>query len=235
MSLENYFRREDTWLVKTLDAVCSLRGKAYRNSEAKRALDLIISTPLFLLSIPTSAVIALAIKIEDGGPVFYQQERLDENLKPLKITKLRTLKIDADTDLLGKEKATKVISEADPRATKIGSKIRATDLEELPQFANVVLRGDLTLVGLRCLTSYDLEKIPEQDRQKYLDIYMESKPGILNLKSLFNKTPKDSRNKLRYDLLYAKNASLGLDLFLVFKAGKKIIKGIGKAAGLNSK
>ena len=145
----------------------------------------------------------------------------------MEIKKFRSMSVQADLNIIGKKLSHQLLADQDVRATDVGKVIRATDLDELPQILNV-LTGELTLVGLRCVPASDVEEMDEATRKKFLELYAQSNPGIINLKSLFSKKPKDQKNRLSYDVIYARKASLGLDLFLVFKSGEKFVKAIKK-------
>jgi len=173
----------------------------------KRAMDIVLSALALIITSPIMLGIATAIKIEDGGPVFYKQERLTINNKEFKILKFRSMIVDAEK-LTGEVLA----DENDPRITKVGKFIRATRLDELPQIINIFL-GDMSIVG------------PRPERKSFVDEFCEEMPefayrtrvkggltGYAQVYGKYNTTPYD---KLRFDLMYIENYSLLLDLKLM--------------------
>jgi lipopolysaccharide/colanic/teichoic acid biosynthesis glycosyltransferase len=136
----------------------------------KRSFDLVTSAALVLLCAPLFAVVALAIKCSDRGPVFFRQERIGRNGRPFRMLKFRSMVVDAE-DRLDEVAADNTRSgplfkaRRDPRITKVGQVIRATSLDELPQLFNV-LRGDMSLVGPRPALAREVELFsPELQRR----------------------------------------------------------------------
>ena len=110
---------------------------------AKRAMDLLVCSIAMIVAAPVMAVVAIAIKLEDGGPVFFKQKRLTKYGRECEILKFRRMIVDAE-----KYAGAVLATENDPRITKVGKVIRATRLDELPQILNI-LKGDMSLVGPR--------------------------------------------------------------------------------------
>ena len=186
-----------------------------RELRTKRFLDLILSMTMAIFAIPVSAVIALAIKWEDGGPIFYRQERWGKGGGRFRAYKFRTM-IPRSDEIFGIKQA----SQNDPRVTSVGRILRATGLDELPQIINI-FRGEMSFVGPRALAvgevihaingqKVDYETLPEF--WKRLGV----KPGLTGLPTVY--LPKDisPKSKFRYDLVYIRKQSLGLDLRLIF-------------------
>ena len=180
----------------------------------KRPLDILISSFMLLLSAPVSFLIAFAIKLEDGGPVFYRQQRWGRYGKKFMVLKFRTMIPDADIKF-----GLKQAKENDHRITRAGRILRATGLDELPQIINI-LRGEMSFVGPRALAvgeiifdkngeRVDYESTPGFQRRQA------ARPGLTSLATIY--IPKDSpaHRKFRYDLYYIRNLSLGLDLRLI--------------------
>jgi lipopolysaccharide/colanic/teichoic acid biosynthesis glycosyltransferase len=155
-----------------------------------------------------------AIKLEDGGPVFYRQQRWGRFGKKFMVFKFRTMIPDAD-----KKFGLKQAKENDQRVTRIGRILRATGLDELPQIINI-LRGEMSFVGPRALAvgeiifdkngqRVDYESTPGFQRR------LVARPGLTSLVTIY--IPKNSpvHRKFRYDLYYTRNLSLGLDLRLI--------------------
>jgi lipopolysaccharide/colanic/teichoic acid biosynthesis glycosyltransferase len=126
----------------------------YANPVAKRALDIVVSAVLLGLLTPLFTLIALLVKLEDGGPVFFAQKRVGRNGREFKMFKIRSMCMDAEQklkDLLAKNQHRDGVTfkiKDDPRITKVGKWLRKLSLDELPQLVNV-LRGEMSLVGPR--------------------------------------------------------------------------------------
>lgn len=125
----------------------------------KRAMDLVLCGIAMIPAAPVMLIIAAAIKIEDGGPVFYKQKRMTRGGREFEILKFRSMIVDAE-----KYAGAVLASEDDPRITKVGKVIRAARLDELPQLINI-LKGDMSIVGPRperkCLADEISKEIPE--------------------------------------------------------------------------
>ena len=119
------------------------QGLTFGQRFLKRAMDIILSAIALIPAAPIMLLVALAIKIEDGGPVLYKQERVTLNDKPFYVTKFRSMIVDAE-----KYTGAVLAADNDPRITKVGKFIRATRLDELPQLLNI-LKGDMSVVGPR--------------------------------------------------------------------------------------
>lgn len=175
---------------------------------AKRVLDIVASVCGLILCSPIFLAVAIAIKIQDGGPVFYRQKRLTLNGKPFYLTKFRSMVVNA-------ESATGAVlaGKSDSRITKVGAFLRATRIDELPQLLNI-LNGDMTLVGPR----------PERPEfyQKYCAEYPEfayrlrAKAGLTGYAQLYGKYNTTFADKALLDMYYIQKASLLWDLQLIF-------------------
>ncbi|MEO0253758.1 MAG: sugar transferase, partial [candidate division WOR-3 bacterium] len=176
----------------------------------KRAFDLFFSLFIIILTLPIMAIIAILIKIQDKGPVFYLQERVGQDGKIFKLIKFRTMKVGAD-----KEEKPKFTTPDDPRVTKIGRFLRKYSLDELPQFFNV-LKGDMSVVGPRPERPYFVEKF-SKEIPRYLERHR-FKSGITGwaqVNGLRGDTPIDER--VRYDLYYINNWSIWFDIKIIIK------------------
>jgi lipopolysaccharide/colanic/teichoic acid biosynthesis glycosyltransferase len=181
---------------------------------AKRLLDVSLSGIGLLLSSPLWALLAAAIKIEDGGPVFYGQERVGEGGRIFYAYKFRSMIPDSDAKF-GALQA----SEHDPRVTKVGRIMRATAMDELPQLWNI-FTGDMSFVGPRALRPGEIEARGDGSHEKLEDVpgFAERhsiRPGLTGIAQIF--APRDiaRRNKFRYDRLYIRRRGFGLDLQLI--------------------
>lgn len=173
----------------------------------KRAMDLILCVPATIVAAPFMLITALAIKIEDGGPVFFKQERMSLNGKVFRIIKFRSMVVDAEKD--GRSIPA---TEHDPRITKVGRFIRATRIDELPQLLNII-RGDMSIVGPRPeriehMQAYG-EMIPE------FDFRTKVKGGLTGYAQIYGKYNTSPYDKLRLDMMYIENYSLLLDIKLI--------------------
>ncbi len=173
----------------------------------KRIFDVSLSGLGLIISSPLWATIAIAIKIEDGGPVFYGQPRVGKGGKDFQSVKFRSMVPDSDAKW-GVLPATA----KDPRITGVGRILRATAMDELPQLWNI-FRGDMSFVGPRPEWSELVKKfrreIPEFDRRHAVT------PGLTGIAQIYGHSELHRRQKLRYDLLYIRNQSFWLDLRLI--------------------
>lgn len=189
----------------------------------KRAFDLVASGAICLAALPVMVLTALAIKLEDGGPVFYQQERVGRENRPFKVLKFRSMRVDAELD--GKPKWA---LHDDPRVTVVGHWIRKLRIDELPQMLNV-FRGEMSFVGPRPERAYFVEQLC-QDIAFY-NVRHGIKPGITGLAQVrysYGASVDDAVRKLQYDLYYVKNNSLFLDLLILVDTVQVVLSGKGR-------
>ncbi len=184
-----------------------LRGE--RTAAFKRMLDLAVAGTLLTGTIPLFVLIGLIIKLDSPGPVFYVQERVGHRGRTFKLYKFRTMVHDAEA-LTGPVWS----SGQDPRVTRVGRFLRATRLDELPQLVNV-LRGDMSLVGPRPERPVFVEKFAQEI--PYYEERLRVPGGITGLAQVLGRYSTSPRDKLTYDLLYARKASLGFDLLILLK------------------
>jgi lipopolysaccharide/colanic/teichoic acid biosynthesis glycosyltransferase len=182
---------------------------------AKRWLDVALSGTGLLISAPLWAVIAVLIKLEDGGPIFYSQERVGEGGREFGALKFRSM-IDEAEKHVGAVQS----GENDRRVTRIGRVLRATAMDELPQLWNIA-RGDMSFVGPRALRPGEIEVKGDGVLQRLEDVpgfrdRCAVPPGLTGVAQIF--APRDivRRNKFRYDRLYIKRRSFWLDVKLIF-------------------
>jgi len=173
----------------------------------KRTTDIVLSAvALVFLAIPMG-IIALLIKLEDGGPVFYRQDRLTRYGREFQILKFRSMVVDAE-----KYVGAVLASEDDPRITKIGKFLRKTRFDELPQLINIFI-GDMSLVGPRperkILADEYAKEIPE------FSYRLKVKGGLTGYAQVYGKYNTGAYDKLRFDLMYIENYSLLLDIKLI--------------------
>jgi lipopolysaccharide/colanic/teichoic acid biosynthesis glycosyltransferase len=181
---------------------------------AKRLFDVCLSSMGLVVSIPLWVMIPLTIKAEDGGPVFYFQERVGKGGRIFKLLKFRSMIVDAE-----KETGAIQATSGDPRVLKVGRLLRATAMDELPQLVNI-LKGDMSFVGPRALRPEErevlgnpdvlaIEKIPGYDRRLIIT------PGLTGLAQVYLPADAPRRKKFRYDVFYIRRRSFGLDLKLI--------------------
>lgn len=173
----------------------------------KRVFDIFVSLVGIILSFPLWLLIILAIKVEDGGPIFYKQKRVGKRLKIFPIYKFRSMLPDA-------EKGTGPVwaSENDQRVTRVGRILRATAMDELPQLLSI-LKGDMSFVGPKPLRSFFVEKFA-QEVPHYLSRFSII-PGLTGLAQVYGKYDSSAHQKLRFDLLYLENGHFLFDLKLI--------------------
>jgi lipopolysaccharide/colanic/teichoic acid biosynthesis glycosyltransferase len=180
----------------------------------KRAFDIIVSAAGLIVFAPAAMVIAAAIKLEDGGPVFFTQERVGRDCAVFHAFKFRSMVVDAER-LTGAVQATA----NDPRVTRVGRVLRATAFDELPQLLNI-LRGDMSVVGPRPLRPGEadttaagaplpLSAIPGYERRHRV------RPGLTGIAQVHAPRDLPRNGKFRYDLLYQRKAGFCLDLMLI--------------------
>lgn len=180
----------------------------------KRALDMTLAGTGLVLSFPLWGIIALAIKLEDGGPVFYGQERVGKGGELFKSRKFRSMIVESD-----KEFGPRQAGENDNRVTAIGRLLRATALDELPQLWNILI-GDMSFVGPRALLPAEIEVngggelIPLEKFPGYEERHR-VRPGLTGIAQIYAPRDVPRRHKFRYDLIYIQNQSLRLDLKLI--------------------
>ena len=177
----------------------------------KRAVDVLFALVFGACFLALLPVIALAIWLEDRGPIFYRQKRLGQNGREFWVYKLRTMRVDAEKD------GPKWTEREDSRVTRVGSFLRPTRLDELPQLWNL-LKGEMSLVGPRPERP---EFTAELERQiPYYRCRLSVKPGLTGwaqVRYRYGNSVEDARIKLEYDLYYIKHQSLLLDLSIILR------------------
>ena len=188
----------------------------------KRVFDVLTSLLLIFLLIPVYIYLALRVKIDSKGPVFYHQTRIGKGGKPFNIIKFRTMVNGAENG-----NQPQLTTPDDDRITSFGKIMRKYRLDELPQFWNVI-KGDMALVGPRPERSYYIEKITAVDPNYYL--LLKVRPGITSLgmvKYGYADSPEKMIERMKFDLIYLENMSLIYDLKIFFYTLKTIITGKG--------
>ncbi|MBR0112656.1 MAG: sugar transferase [Clostridia bacterium] len=182
----------------------------------KRIFDVILSLIAIIVSSPVMLLIAIAIKAEDGGPVFYKQERVTIDERKFNIIKFRSMIVNAEAQGLSIP-----AKGHDPRITKVGSVIRPLRLDELPQIFNILV-GNMSIVGPRPERTEHVEKytaeIPEFTYRHKV------KGGLTGYAQIFGKYNTTAYDKLRLDLMYIENYSLLLDIKLIVMTARILFK-----------
>ena len=209
--------------LEALDPSWLIYSDGYRlgttvNAILKRALDVGVSLALLILALPTILLTALAIKLDSRGPILYRQERVGRDGATFDIYKFRTMQADAEKSGVPQWAAVR-----DPRVTAIGSVLRMTRIDELPQLLNV-LRGEMSFVGPRPERPFFVENLSRE-----IPFYSERhrvRPGITGWAQInypYGASIKDARAKLSYDLYYIKNYSFLFDLLIILSTAHAVL------------
>ena len=187
---------------------------APRHQVLKRSLDLLLSSMGLLLSAPLWALAALAIKLEDRGPVFFPQERWGQHQSRVRVLKFRTMIQNANP-----AGVTLQASADDPRITRVGRVLRATAFDEIPQLLNI-WKGEMSFVGPRMLPINERqhrEKSGEIDDEKIPGFKerLTVRPGLTGIAQIYAPRDIPRQHKFKYDLLYIRRQSFGLDIRLI--------------------
>lgn len=189
----------------------------------KRLFDIVAATCGIVILSPLMIIIAVLIKAEDHGPVFYKQVRVGKNGKTFKMYKFRSMFVNADK-MLDRLKDQNDVDgpmfkmKDDPRVTKIGHFIRKHSLDELPQFFNVLI-GDMSLVGPRPPLPSEVAKYREYDKQR---LYVT--PGCTGLWQATERNEVGFDEMVQLDIKYIQRASFMFDLWIIGKTIKIIIR-----------
>lgn len=198
------------------------RGRAaavgWPGEAAKRLLDIALAATGLVLSAPFWIAIPLAIRLEDGGPVFFGQERVGRYGKLFRSWKFRSMRVHGEGGEGTESAAPRQATADDPRITRVGRAMRKTALDELPQLWNI-LRGDMSFVGPRALLpreravggngTVDLRELPGFEERHSV------RPGLTGLAQARAARDISHRAKLRYDLLYVRRRTFWLDVRLI--------------------
>lgn len=187
----------------------------------KRLFDLVCVFFATIVFSPFIVAVYIAIKLEDGGPAIFKQERIGKGGKPFMLYKFRSMRVNAEKD--GKPQLWS--GEEDERLTKVGKFIRNHHLDELPQFWNI-WRGDMSFVGYRPERQYFIDKIMAENPD-YAKLYA-MRPGVFSEATLYNgytDTMEKMLKRLEMDLDYMRRQTFWLDIAIIFKTGMSILTG----------
>lgn len=187
----------------------------------KRALDCLLSVCGLIALSPLALIVAILIKADSPGPVFYRQVRVGLHGRPYLIWKFRSMRQDAETD------GPRWAQANDPRISRIGKWLRKMRIDELPQLLNVI-KGEMSLVGPRPERPLFVQELRE--KIPYYDIRHSVRPGITGwaqVKFRYGASQQDAHTKLQYDLYYVKNLSMPLDLKVLLHTVRVMVRGEG--------
>jgi O-antigen biosynthesis protein WbqP len=188
----------------------------------KRLLDSIVSFVCLIALSPLLLLLALCIKIDSRGPVFFYQKRVGIHKTYFRIWKFRTMRIDAPTDV-----PTHMLQNAKENITRLGGFLRKKSLDELPQLINI-LKGDMAFVGPRPALWNQFDLIELRDQAQANDV----KPGLTGLAQIHGRDKLGNKEKAQYDGMYARNVSFKLDVQCVLHTIAKIGTGEGIVEGI---
>ncbi|WP_395403774.1 TIGR03013 family XrtA/PEP-CTERM system glycosyltransferase [Pseudoduganella sp. UC29_106] len=192
--------------------------QSYVRTFMKRTFDVLVSLAILAVSLPVMVLTAIAIALEDGAPVFYEQERVGKDGRLFKVLKFRSMYKNAE-----KNGTPQWASKNDPRITRVGNIIRKLRIDELPQILNV-LKGEMSFVGPRPERPYFVDQLNE--RVPFYDVRHSIKPGITGWAQVrygYGDSIEDALQKLQYDLYYVKNNSLLLDVLVLIDTFKVVM------------
>lgn len=192
------------------------KGLTITQRFVKRLMDIIVSFIVLVVASPVMLAVAIAIKCEDGGPVFFKQKRATLGGKSFNILKFRSMIVDAE-----KEGISRPATDHDPRITKVGNFIRATRIDELPQIINI-LKGDMSLVGPRPERVEHVQKYGEQIPE--FGFRLKVKGGLTGYAQIYGKYNTAPYDKLRLDLMYIEHYSIMLDIKLILLTLRIMLK-----------
>jgi lipopolysaccharide/colanic/teichoic acid biosynthesis glycosyltransferase len=184
-----------------------------------RAADVAGASVGLALAAPVLAAAAVAIKLEDGGPVLYRQGRVGLRGEEFELLKLRTMVVGAE-----RQGAGWAVNEGDPRITRVGALLRRLSLDELPQLWNV-LRGDMSLVGPRPTLAYQVERYTPRQRRR-----LEVRPGLTGWAQVNGRAALPWEQRIELDVWYVEHRSPWLDLRILLRTPRALFRGTYKGA-----
>jgi len=188
-----------------------------RGDALNRGLDVAASCAGLALASPVLAAAAVAIKLDDGGPVFYRQRRVGLHGAEFALLKLRTMEVGAETRGAGF-----AVNEGDPRITRVGRLLRRLSIDELPQLWNV-LRGDMSIVGPRPTLAYQVVNYTPRQRRR-LDV----KPGLTGWAQIHGRARLPWPERIELDVWYVEHRSPWLDLKILARTPRALFAGTYK-------
>jgi lipopolysaccharide/colanic/teichoic acid biosynthesis glycosyltransferase len=190
---------------------------AGRRRPLNRTLDVLIAATGLAVTSPLLALGALAVKLEDRGPVLYRQTRVGQGGQDFELLKLRTMVVGAETMGAGY-----AVNKGDSRITRAGALLRRLSVDELPQLWNVI-RGEMSIIGPRPTLRYQVDRYSEQQRRR-LDV----KPGITGWAQIHGRTELPWAERIELDIWYVEHRSPGLDLRILLRTPLALFGGTYK-------
>lgn len=190
--------------------------KGFYQRVIKRIVDILVCVVLLPFVLLITMIVGIAIKIDDGGPIFYRSKRIGKGFREFDMLKFRSMKVNAP-DLRNEDGST-YNSSNDPRVTKIGRFLRESSLDEVAQFYNV-LKGDMSLVGPRAGDVESKDTYEDDEKDKTL-----VRPGITGYTQAYYRNNLGVREKRLYDAWYAHNVTMWLDIKILFKTVATVLK-----------
>ena len=179
-----------------------------------RAADVTLAGTAIVLTSPLHGLAALAVKLEDGGPILYRQTRVGRDGRDFELLKLRTMVVGAETMGAGY-----AVNEGDSRITRAGRILRRLSLDELPQLWNVV-RGEMSIVGPRPTLRYQVERYSERQRRR-----LEVRPGITGWAQIHGRAQLPWAERIELDVWYVEHRSPWLDLRVLARTPLALFRG----------
>lgn len=213
---------ETTSLRTQSDVKTKISKKVY--IKIKRVIDVILASVALILLSPLFVIIAIAIKIDSKGPVFFAHKRIGKNGKIIKLYKFRSMVINAEeliksfTPEQMREYKENYKLTNDPRITKVGKFLRKTSLDELPQLINII-NGDLSIIGPRPVVADELEKYGV-NKDKFLSVA----PGLTGYWAANGRSNTTYEQRMEMELYYIDNLSLKMDIKVFFKTILSVLK-----------
>jgi lipopolysaccharide/colanic/teichoic acid biosynthesis glycosyltransferase len=191
-----------------------------------RALDVALAGAGLVIAAPVLGIAALAIKLEDGGPVLYRQTRVGEHGADFELLKLRTMEVGAESKGAGF-----AVDRGDPRITRVGRMARRLSLDELPQLWNI-LRGDMSVIGPRPTLRYQVDQYTDRQRRR-----LEVKPGLTGWAQIHGRASLPWDERIELDVWYVDHRSPRTDLLILARTPLAVFSGTykGPAGGWHAK
>jgi lipopolysaccharide/colanic/teichoic acid biosynthesis glycosyltransferase len=204
----------------------------------KRLIDILFTLLILPFLVPVALVVALAIRLDSPGPVFFRQKRVGRNGHEFSMLKFRSMYVDSGESIhreaIAKYMSGQTVSGTteddlsykvvdDPRVTKVGRFLRKTSIDELPQFFNV-LRGEMTLVGPRPPLPYEVERYSQHDWLR-----LQGKPGLTGYWQVYGRSRVTFSSMVEMDIEYLQKQSLREDMKLIFLTVPVMVMGQGGA------
>ena len=183
----------------------------------KRALDVAVAGTALVITSPLLGAAAIAIKLDDGGPVFYRQTRVGKDGVDFDLLKLRTMVVGAE-----KQGAGWAVNEGDPRITRVGRVLRRLSIDELPQLWNVV-RGEMSVIGPRPTLRYQVERYTPRQRRR-----LEVRPGVTGWAQIHGRAALPWEDRIELDVWYVDNRSPWLDVKILLRTPLALFSGTYK-------